>query len=338
MATIISQIILDGKRMMEKHGKKLQITLVTDHGNRRGVDHFVKMICWSSVDDKGKHILRHFNLDIDKGGHTTVEAANAIYKSLKALHIDGVEDVEFSFICGDSGGGAKVQLMHPRLVEIGMMADLSDYVNCILQAFNLLYEHACKDILGDQGLGRNTVFQMIYLAILLIKTIKQQTNIETLKKIYATSMMQAMTDDRYIAGAKKNFIQAFDELLDDIDVEESENGAWDNEADNDTNVSINAGTNSTNDTADSTDNTDSTESSTDLPDASKLQQLAEKLSSKCPTNQADPNFGRWGTISAAAHTVLEHYVPLFYMAQNTAIIEKNNSYLHKIYALHLLIL
>jgi hypothetical protein len=81
MATIISQIILDGKRMMEKYGKKLQITLVTDHGNRRGVDHFVKMICWSSIDDKGKHILRHFNLDIDKGGHTTVEAANAIYKS-----------------------------------------------------------------------------------------------------------------------------------------------------------------------------------------------------------------------------------------------------------------
>jgi hypothetical protein len=66
MATIISQIILDGKRMMEKYGKKLQITLVTDHGNRRGVDHFVKMICWPSVDDQGKHILRHFNLDIEK--------------------------------------------------------------------------------------------------------------------------------------------------------------------------------------------------------------------------------------------------------------------------------
>jgi hypothetical protein len=245
--------------------------------------------------------------------------------------MDGVEDVEFSFICGDSGGGAKVQLMHQRLVEIGVMADLSDYVNCILHAFNLSYEHACKDILGDQGLGRNTVFQMIYLAILLIKTIKQQTNIETLKKIYATSMMQAMTDDRYIAGAKKNLIQAFDELLDDIDVDEAENGAWNDEAENDANASINAGTNSAN------DSTDSTESSTDLPDASKLQQLAKKLSSKCPTNQADPNFGRWGTISAAAHTVLEHYVPLFYMAQNTAIIEKITAISTK-YALHFLIL
>jgi hypothetical protein len=152
---------------------------------------------------------------------------------------------------------------------------------------------------------------MIYLAILLIKTIKQQTNIETLKKIYATSMMQAMTDDRYIAGAKKNFIQAFDELLDDIDVDEAENGAWNNEVENDANASINAGTNASTNSPNDTAN--SNESTTDLPDVSKLQQLAEKLSSKCPTNQADPNFGRWGTISAAAHTVLEHYVPLFYM-------------------------
>jgi hypothetical protein len=48
-----------------QYGKKLQITLVTDNGNRQGVDHFVKMICWTSIDSRGKHILRHFNFDVD---------------------------------------------------------------------------------------------------------------------------------------------------------------------------------------------------------------------------------------------------------------------------------
>ena len=66
------------------------------------------------MDKSGQLKLNHFNLDIDKGGHTTEEAANAIKKSLAALHLDGV-DAEFSFICGDSGGGAKVQLLYPRL-------------------------------------------------------------------------------------------------------------------------------------------------------------------------------------------------------------------------------
>jgi hypothetical protein len=100
MATIIHQISIDAQRMMKEYGKNLQLTLVTDHGNRRGVDQFVKQICWSTREGK-KYKLRHFNLDIDKGGHTTVDAANAIWKSLQSLHLDAF-DVEFSFICGDS--------------------------------------------------------------------------------------------------------------------------------------------------------------------------------------------------------------------------------------------
>jgi hypothetical protein len=52
MATIIMQIARDAKRMRDNHeGKKVQLTMVTDHGNRKGVDHFVKQICWSSYED-----------------------------------------------------------------------------------------------------------------------------------------------------------------------------------------------------------------------------------------------------------------------------------------------
>ena len=141
---------------------------MTDHGNREGVDHFVKMIVWASKDKKGRDVLRHFNLDIDKGGHSMVEAANAIHRSLQSLHVDGF-NVEYSYITGDSGGGAKVQTLHPQLVKIGVMPESSKSMNCLLHAFNLAYETACKDSLGDQGMNKNTTFQMIYLAVLMLK-------------------------------------------------------------------------------------------------------------------------------------------------------------------------
>jgi hypothetical protein len=125
MAKVIAQITKDAEFMMTKYKQTLQLTLVTDHGIREGVDHFVKMIVWTSIDEKGRHKLNHFNLDIDKGGHTTKAAAAAIKKSLELLHLDGL-DVELTFICGDSGGGAKVQLLYPLLKELGVLCSDSN--------------------------------------------------------------------------------------------------------------------------------------------------------------------------------------------------------------------
>ena len=58
------------ERVKEETDKPLQISLITDHGNRDGMDHLVKMICWSSLDKNGNRILRHFNMDVDRGGHS----------------------------------------------------------------------------------------------------------------------------------------------------------------------------------------------------------------------------------------------------------------------------
>ena len=62
MAKVIAQIMQDAEDMMKRYGTKLQITLVTDLCNRAGVDHFVKMIVWTSVDKSGQLKLNHFNL------------------------------------------------------------------------------------------------------------------------------------------------------------------------------------------------------------------------------------------------------------------------------------
>lgn len=49
----------------------LDISLVTVHGNRKGVNHLVKVIMWSSIDKKGNRVIRRFNLDIGTGEHNT---------------------------------------------------------------------------------------------------------------------------------------------------------------------------------------------------------------------------------------------------------------------------
>eukprot|EP00956_Cyclotella_meneghiniana_P030050 scaffold74749_cov35-Cyclotella_meneghiniana.AAC.4 len=174
LTKVIVQIADDAQRMKRDYDQPLKITLVTDHGNREGVDHFVKMIVWSSKDKDGSNVLRHFNLDIDKGGHSMVEAANAIHRSLQSMHLDDI-DVEYSYITGDSGGGAKVQSLHPQLVKIGVMPE------------------------------------MIYLAVLMLNTVKtKRNNLDHLKKYYSMTMTQLLKNEHYIAGATTNFIQAFD--------------------------------------------------------------------------------------------------------------------------------
>jgi hypothetical protein len=84
----------------------------------------------------------------------------------------------------------------------------SDFVNCILHAFNLSYEHACKDALGDQGMNQCTVFQMCFLSILMLKTIKKQSSAATTKAIF---------DDKYRESSQESFIQAFVDLIEKVD-------------------------------------------------------------------------------------------------------------------------
>eukprot|EP00956_Cyclotella_meneghiniana_P031906 scaffold85518_cov22-Cyclotella_meneghiniana.AAC.3 len=352
------------KRIMTKYNKRLQITLVTDHGNREGVDHFVKMIVWSSQDKKGRNILRHFNLDIDKGGHSMVEAANAIHRSLQSMHLEKI-DVEYTYITGDSGGGAKVQLLHPQLVEIGVMPEISACMNCLLHhAFNLAYETACKDSLGDTGMNKNTTFQMIYLAVLMLNTVKKRNNLDHLEKYYSMTMTQLLDNESYIAGASANFIQAFDEFLavveeseDDIATEELEseleidsllheptsNPPTDDDGDelltpydifaDDAARETTMESTSDSNAADATDATDATVEGEDDESAAESEELKMtkgELAEDCPTDVKEPNFGRWGTISYVAKVVKQHWLPLFYMAQNIRETEKANSYLHTI--------
>ena len=88
------------------------ICIITDHGHRKGQDHFVKLIVWFGKDLSGKPTLKHHCVDIDMGGHAAKAAANAVKIStgamMKLLKLKLGDDVELSKITGDSGGGASV--------------------------------------------------------------------------------------------------------------------------------------------------------------------------------------------------------------------------------------
>eukprot|EP00956_Cyclotella_meneghiniana_P010360 scaffold14347_cov50-Cyclotella_meneghiniana.AAC.1 len=65
----------------------------------------------------------------------------------------------------------------------------------------------------------------------------------------------------------------------------------------------------------------------DLTDES-IEELIESL--KCPANLMQPNFGRWGTVSAASKIVLNHWTQIYFMAETIKKAEKAESYLYKI--------
>eukprot|EP00956_Cyclotella_meneghiniana_P025260 scaffold52385_cov41-Cyclotella_meneghiniana.AAC.3 len=265
------------------------------------------MIVWSSRDKKGRNILRHFNLDIDKGGHSMVEAANAIHKSLQSLHLEKI-DVEYTYITSDSGGGAKVQSLHPQLVEIGVMPEISGCMNCLLHAFNLAYETACKDSLGDTDMNKNTTFQMIYLAVLMLNTVKKRNNLDHLKKYYSMTMTQLLENDSYIAGASTNFIQAFDELLAVVEESEEDGATEEVESELEIDSLLHQATSDTltdddgdelltpydifaEDAARETDAAVAGEDEESAAESEEQKMTREEMADDCPTDVKEPNFG-----------------------------------------------
>jgi hypothetical protein len=218
MASIIQALNTDIKRLKDK-GMKLRITLMTDHGNRKGVDHLVKVLLWASVDEKtGRRYIRRFNLDIDEAGHKTKEVVDAIALSLTVLGI-GVQEVDFilSNITGDRGGGGAVQSIHPELVKLGTMPETSTFLNCMLHAMNKALETASTETLGTQGLNNNSCFQLVYQAVMLLASIKKQGGMDLLKDYYSKTLTEFWNNPEWQERAAENFVQAFDEMTSELE-------------------------------------------------------------------------------------------------------------------------
>lgn len=74
LATRLFEIMEDNAR---------SFALVTDHGKRAGMEHFVKLLCWFGKDKEGNETLKFHCIDVDSSNHTGRDCAKAIKKSLE---------------------------------------------------------------------------------------------------------------------------------------------------------------------------------------------------------------------------------------------------------------
>eukprot|EP00956_Cyclotella_meneghiniana_P017424 scaffold28348_cov21-Cyclotella_meneghiniana.AAC.2 len=196
----------------------LHISLITDHGNRKGVDHLVKVIMWSSVDAKGKRLIRRFNLDIDAGEHTATGAAEAIKKSLSVLGLEEERDnLRFSHLHGDRGGGGAVWKIFPELQSLEVLHVLATWTNCMLHALQKALETASIRTFGKQGMGHKNCFQLCYLAIMLMVTVKKKGGRDLLNHYYSRTIARLMQSDEWQRVGDSNFALALQSFMDEIE-------------------------------------------------------------------------------------------------------------------------
>jgi hypothetical protein len=71
-------------------------------------------------------------------------------------------------------------------------------------------------------MGKNTPFQLCYLALLMFNVIKQQGGLELLEKYYSMTMTQLFEDKEWQQDTAWSFLQAFEYLMDGVEKSEDE--------------------------------------------------------------------------------------------------------------------
>ena len=161
-----------------------KIGIVTDHGHRGGQDHFVILLCWSGRKKNGARTLKFFCPSIDRCGHTAQQAAEGV-KKVTQRFLGSNTEIEVSSICGDSGGGGAVQNLHPKLIELTIMAEDSKQANCSLHGMNKSIENSSKNTMGDQGMGCRSPFQLEYVFAALMDWIREEGGIQLINTLWA---------------------------------------------------------------------------------------------------------------------------------------------------------
>eukprot|EP00984_Skeletonema_dohrnii_P024558 scaffold13695_cov129-Skeletonema_dohrnii-CCMP3373.AAC.1 len=133
--------------------------LIVDHGKRNGIEHFVKLVRWGGLDEKGNRVIKQLCLDMDMSGHTAKSAADAIKHSLKKLEKAGLNldlvTVIPSGVTGDAGGGAAVQHIFPLLIDCKVLGDAATIINCQMHGLNNCLSSALIAAFGDAGINHN---------------------------------------------------------------------------------------------------------------------------------------------------------------------------------------
>ncbi len=282
MMVILQEIVDDGAKTF---------ALITDHGKRAGLEHFVKILVWMGKDDEDntKRVLKFHCLDVDTSAHDAQGCAEAVKKSLEEF--TKMKDFNVIAVTGDAGGGASVQNLLPALIKIGAVDDEAVKINCLMHALNKCLESAGQDTFGSQGVNNRTPYQLLYVFNQLWKAIKEEGGSEGksyLDDIYSLVVDKLLSDESWQREAKKNFKQAFSKLrkvLDDLE---------------------------------------------DLDDDAGIDDLIHFIT-ETPGNIQDPVFSRWKTVMSCTRVVLDYWSQIYFVAvaikQHQIYQKKHNSYL-----------
>ena len=267
--------------------------LITDHGKRSGLEHFVKILVWAGWEDKEKtrKIIKFHCLDVDTSAHDADGCAEAVKNSLEEF--SGLDGFKVTVITGDAGGGASVHNLLPALVKANVVDADTAKINCLMHALNKCLEAAGQDTFGQQGMNKRTPYQLLYVFNQLWKAIKEEGGNKLdgkkyLDEIYSIVVDKLLNDESWQNEAKKNFKQAFGTFKDTLDKLE------------------------------------------DLDDDAGIDDLVHFIT-ETPSNIQDPVFSRWKTVMACTRVVLQYWSQIYFVAvavkQHQIAQKKHTSYL-----------
>ena len=270
-----------------------QLALTTDHGHRKGQDHLVKVLSFPEMTKSGHLTIGNFCLDVDQGGHTTIDAAEAVKLSVlpfldilnRFVSDDEGSGVKLSVITGDAGGGAAVQHLHPELMRRKLMDDDSKRLSCDMHNLNKAFEIACTDSWGRQGIGHNTIYQMLYLQHRIHKLIRQDYSRPIYSDAYAQTVDMLRNDPVWQTTALKLCSFAFEDFINRLEALE--------EGDDD-----------------------------DID-------LAVKIANFAPSNLHEPVQTRWGSVSDSIRFFADNWVVIYFFTRTLVSTGKCNSQLTK---------
>ena len=130
-----------------------------DHGKRKGIEHFVKLISWGGFDDEGNRVVKAFCVD-----------SKMCVSDVMHIVLPEIENISGT---SNSGGGAAIQHTWLEVVLRVVAPKDSTINNCDLHGMNLPLKEALEDALGQPGIGHNSQWQLEFMAKLFLDQLKE---------------------------------------------------------------------------------------------------------------------------------------------------------------------
>lgn len=132
--------------------KGKQVFLSCDKGNKKGVGHFVKVLSWFDGTRVQKQVL-----DIDGSEGSTDQCANAISASLAKVAVTKLQGQTT-----DSGGGGVLDGLATALNARALCRSNYLVASCSLHNLQLTLAKPMKDTMGEGGLDKRNVMQLLH--------------------------------------------------------------------------------------------------------------------------------------------------------------------------------